>query len=36
MTELGLVPTYAEHPDGHNWEYWDAHIQDVLDWLPLT
>lgn len=36
MTELGLAPTYAEHPGGHNWEYWDAHIQDVLDWLPLT
>ena len=36
MTELGLTPTYAEHPGGHTWEYWDAHIQDVLDWLPLT
>jgi S-formylglutathione hydrolase FrmB len=20
---------------GHDWNYWDAHIQDVLKWLPL-
>lgn len=20
---------------GHDWNYWDAHIQDILDWLPL-
>lgn len=36
MTQLGLAPTYAEHPGGHNWEYWNAHIPDVLTWLPLT
>ena len=36
MAQLGLAPTYAEHPGGHNWEYWNAHIQDVLTWLPLT
>lgn len=20
---------------GHDWSYWDAHIQDILNWLPL-
>ena len=23
-------------PGEHEWGYWDAHIQDVLAWLPLT
>lgn len=27
--------TYMEGPGGHNWDYWDAHILKVLDWLPL-
>ena len=27
--------TYEEGPGEHVWEYWDAHIQDVLQWLPL-
>lgn len=36
MTELGLDLTYAEHPGIHDWDYWDAHIQDVLNWLPLA
>ena len=36
MNGLGLVPTYAEYTGGHNWEYWDTHIQDVLAWLPLA
>ncbi|MFD1719919.1 alpha/beta hydrolase [Amnibacterium endophyticum] len=22
-------------PGDHEWGYWDAHIRDVLDWLPL-
>ncbi len=28
------VTTVFDEGD-HNWEYWDAHIQDVLKWLPL-
>ncbi|HZG88418.1 alpha/beta hydrolase family protein [Paenibacillus sp.] len=31
----GLDFTYEEGPGEHNWEYWDAKIQDVLKWLPL-
>ena len=23
-------------PGAHDWAYWDARIQDVLAWLPLT
>ena len=30
-----LELTYAEHPGIHDWEFWDAHIRDVLDWLPI-
>ena len=31
----GLELTYEEGPGAHDWEYWDARIQDVLQWLPL-
>lgn len=27
--------TYEEGPGEHVWEYWDEHIQRVLQWLPL-
>ncbi len=27
--------TYSEGPGAHEWGYWDAQIQRVLDWLPL-
>jgi S-formylglutathione hydrolase FrmB len=33
--ELGLNLTYEEHPGIHDWNYWDANIQRVLNWLPL-
>jgi putative tributyrin esterase len=33
---LGLDLTYAEGPGGHEWGCWDAHIRDVLAWLPLA
>ena len=26
---------YEEGPGGHEWGYWDANIQQILDWLPL-
>jgi S-formylglutathione hydrolase FrmB len=30
------VPVVASFgPGEHDWAYWDARIQDVLDWLPL-
>ncbi len=28
--------TYQEGPGVHDWAYWDAGIQEVLAWLPLT
>lgn len=31
--KLGIE--YREGPGTHEWRYWDEHISDVLDWLPL-
>ena len=33
---LGLPVDYAEGPGGHSWDVWDAQIQKVLAWLPLS
>lgn len=33
--ELGYDVAYKESPGTHNWEYWDAEIQEILRWLPL-
>ncbi len=30
-----LPVTYRESPGLHDWAYWDAEIQHVLDWLPI-
>lgn len=35
LTKLGANVHFEEHPGTHNWQYWDAHIQRALDWLPL-
>ncbi|MEA4914463.1 MAG: alpha/beta hydrolase family protein [Christensenella sp.] len=35
LLELGADTHFEEHPGAHNWEYWDAHIQRALDWMPL-
>ncbi|ANS76138.1 esterase [Paenibacillus yonginensis] len=32
---IGYEVTTEFDPGDHNWEYWDAHIQKVLKWLPL-
>lgn len=29
----GAELTYAEGPGGHEWDFWDAHIKNALDWL---
>lgn len=30
------IPVEAHlHPGQHDWAYWDEHIRDVLDWLPV-
>lgn len=31
----GVDFTYVEGPGGHDWPFWDAYIEKVLDWLPL-
>ena len=31
-----LEHTYEEGPGDHEWGYWDAQIQRVLNWLPLA
>jgi len=31
---LGAEIIFDKHPGVHNWDYWDSHIQDVLNWLP--
>ncbi len=30
LEQLGLPHSYAEHPGGHTWTYWDAHIRTAL------
>lgn len=27
--------TYEKYPGVHNWDFWDSHIKDVMNWLPL-
>ena len=34
--EMGVQVTYERHTGVHDWNYWDTHIQRVLDWLPTT
>ncbi|MDF2632146.1 MAG: esterase [Caproiciproducens sp.] len=36
LETLGVDLTYEEHSGIHDWDYWDTHIQHVLDWLPLA
>lgn len=36
LEELGVDFTYEEHPGIHDWDYWDTHIQRVLDWFSLA
>lgn len=33
LTCLGISHEYDEGPGIHNWEYWDAQIQKVLQWM---
>lgn len=35
LEAMGVPFTYVEHPGIHDWDFWDAHIQDVLDWFGL-
>lgn len=33
LQERGADLAYEEGPGGHEWDFWDAHIQSVLDWI---
>lgn len=33
---LDVELSYEESPGTHDWDYWDAQIRRVLDWLPLA
>ena len=35
FTEAGYDVTYCEAPGAHEWDFWNARIKDVIDWLPL-
>ncbi len=35
LEAIGMRATYEEGPGAHDWAFWDAQIQRVLDWLPL-
>ena len=36
LEKLGFEVKWISAPGNHNWEFWDTHIQKVLDWLPLN
>lgn len=33
VEDLGADLVYTEGPGGHNWDFWDKHIQGILDWM---
>ena len=35
FSEYGYDVTYIETPGGHEWDFWNARIRDVIDWMPL-
>ncbi len=32
--ELNVPVEYEKFPGAHDWNFWDSHIRDVLNWLP--
>lgn len=30
LEQRGMAHAYHEHPGGHDWDYWDAHVQGAL------
>ena len=33
LDALGIAHQYAEHPGGHDWSYWDAHLHETVAFL---
>ena len=32
----GFDLTWRQAPGGHEWDFWDSQIRQVIDWLPLA
>ncbi len=35
LLSLGYDLKWIEASGAHNWDYWESHLRDVLEWLPL-
>jgi S-formylglutathione hydrolase FrmB len=35
LQQIGVPHQAEERPGDHDWDFWDAEVQRVLDWLPL-
>ncbi len=35
LCEAGIDVKFAADPGSHTWDFWNEHIKEVLDWLPL-
>lgn len=35
LKAAGLDLTFIEGPGKHEWYYWEKHLVDVLNWLPI-
>jgi enterochelin esterase-like enzyme len=33
LTRLGVAHDYREWPGGHDWQYWQAHVGESLQWI---
>jgi putative tributyrin esterase len=36
LTAAGIAHEYAEHPGGHDWDYWSRHLEDTLRFFART
>lgn len=36
LEAAGIAHEYAEHPGGHDWAYWAAHLEDTLRFVDRT
>ena len=36
LDSIGLSYEYHEQPGSHNFEFWDAEIKRILEWLPIN
>jgi len=36
ITELGIDNEFRTYPGDHTWGFWDAHVQECLDWLVFN